>query len=273
MCLDRCVRGRLICDVIIAYDTPLEAIETRTCLVNCANYAEAQRRIIVEQLKIVSSKRGGGGGNSSDVIAPRRSQRARSRQRASSPSCQKIARGQLKFCRLKTLLMWPLRKQMLIVNRIKLIKLIAISIVIVAISHMAYRHLSSHLATTIKFYSNPLAAIGTLSAPVSYYSTMSADNYATVSYVTTPDESVARELAKKLVEGRLAACVNLVKNVESIYEWKGQIEKDEEVLMVIKSESHKSQELAEFVEKNHPYDCPEVVTLKVRIRLLKLLHF
>jgi periplasmic divalent cation tolerance protein len=62
--------------------------------------------------------------------------------------------------------------------------------------------------------------------------------------------------------------VNIVKNVESIYEWKGAIEHDNEVLMVIKSQSEKSQDLAKFVQANHPYECPEVVTLKVSINLI-----
>lgn len=65
------------------------------------------------------------------------------------------------------------------------------------------------------------------------------------------------------MSNRLAACVNLVKNVESVYEWNGKMESDTEILMIIKSHSSKAQELTQFVEKNHPYDCPEVVTMKV----------
>ena len=68
---------------------------------------------------------------------------------------------------------------------------------------------------------------------------------------------------RKLVEGRLAACVNIVKGVESVYEWKGKIEQDSEILLIIKSYSHKSEELAKFIQENHPYECPELVTLKV----------
>uniref|UniRef100_A0A6G1SCZ1 Protein CutA n=1 Tax=Aceria tosichella TaxID=561515 RepID=A0A6G1SCZ1_9ACAR len=70
-------------------------------------------------------------------------------------------------------------------------------------------------------------------------------------------------VARKLVEHRLAACVNIVKNIESIYEWKDKIEQDSEVLMIIKSNSQKSADLAKFVQDNHPYDCPEVVTVRV----------
>lgn len=84
-----------------------------------------------------------------------------------------------------------------------------------------------------------------------------------VSYVTAPNEFVARDLSRRLVESRLAACVNIVKTIESIYEWKGKIESDNETLLIIKSHSSKSKELSEFVLKNHPYDCPEVITLDV----------
>lgn len=87
--------------------------------------------------------------------------------------------------------------------------------------------------------------------------------HALVAYVTTPNEDVARNLAKQLIENRLAACVNIVKTIESIYEWKGVVEQDQESMLIIKTHSKKSDDLIKFVEKNHPYDCPEVITVKV----------
>lgn len=94
-------------------------------------------------------------------------------------------------------------------------------------------------------------------------STTTMDDYVTVTYVTAPTEDVARKLAKKLVENRFAACVNIVKTIESIYEWKGQVEKDNESMLIIKSLSSKTAALTEFVESNHPYECPEVITVKL----------
>lgn len=87
--------------------------------------------------------------------------------------------------------------------------------------------------------------------------------HVTVTYVTAPNEDVARKLAKQLVENRLAACVNIVKTIESIFEWKGVIEHEQESMLIIKSHSKKTKDLIEFVEKNHPYDCPEVLAVKV----------
>lgn len=57
--------------------------------------------------------------------------------------------------------------------------------------------------------------------------------------------------------------MNIVKSIESVYEWKDQVEIEEESLLIIKSSSEKTKDLTEFIEKHHPYDCPEVVTLKV----------
>ena len=65
------------------------------------------------------------------------------------------------------------------------------------------------------------------------------------------------------MEHKLAACVNILDGVESVYEWEGKIENENEVLMIIKSLSSKAGELADFVVRNHPYDCPEVITTRV----------
>lgn len=65
------------------------------------------------------------------------------------------------------------------------------------------------------------------------------------------------------MRNRIAACVNIVNSVESIYEWEGKLEKSHESMLIIKSHSSKNKELVEFVNSNHKYDCPEVVTMKV----------
>lgn len=57
--------------------------------------------------------------------------------------------------------------------------------------------------------------------------------------------------------------MNIVKGVISVYEWKDLIEENEEALLLIKSCDGKTKALTEFIEVNHPYDCPEVLTVKV----------
>ena len=80
--------------------------------------------------------------------------------------------------------------------------------------------------------------------------------------VSSPEEG--RRLAQGILEKRLAACVNLVPNIESHYWWQGKLEKSEEILLLIKSSTEQFDALKAFVQLNHSYDCPEVVALEPR---------
>lgn len=71
----------------------------------------------------------------------------------------------------------------------------------------------------------------------------------------------AERLAQRLVEGGLAACVNLVPGVKSIYRWEGKIQQDNEVLLIIKTSSEQWEELQAAFRAHHPYDCPELLLL------------
>jgi periplasmic divalent cation tolerance protein len=81
--------------------------------------------------------------------------------------------------------------------------------------------------------------------------------------ITAPSEEEASGIAKKLVEARLAACVNIIKNVRSIYRWQGRIEDDAEVLMVVKTRKDLMEKLTEEVKVLHSYDVPEVIALPI----------
>lgn len=85
----------------------------------------------------------------------------------------------------------------------------------------------------------------------------------TVTLVTCKDRAQAKRIARALVEDRLAACVNVVPGVSSIYAWKGKIEESREVLLVIKSRAALSKRLAARVRALHSYSVPEVVTLPI----------
>lgn len=80
---------------------------------------------------------------------------------------------------------------------------------------------------------------------------------------TCPDEATASKLAGCLVEERLAACVNILPAIRSVYRWQGKICDDAEVLVVIKSLASRYQELESWLLENHPYDTPEIVALPV----------
>ena len=73
----------------------------------------------------------------------------------------------------------------------------------------------------------------------------------------------AGELAHKLVEKRLAACVNIVKELASVYRWQGKIHEDPESLLVIKTSRARIGELTDEIVALHPYAVPAVVALPV----------
>ena len=80
---------------------------------------------------------------------------------------------------------------------------------------------------------------------------------------TASTAAEAEAIARRLVEERLAACVNVVTGVRSFYRWKGKIEKSPEWLLVIKSSRGRFEELRAALEKLHSYDVPEVIALPV----------
>ncbi|HSN18102.1 MAG TPA: divalent-cation tolerance protein CutA [Gammaproteobacteria bacterium] len=80
---------------------------------------------------------------------------------------------------------------------------------------------------------------------------------------TVPDRESGERIAQALVEERLAACVNLVPGLTSIYRWQGKVEKEPECLLVIKSTAARSQALMERIKTLHPYDMPEMIVLPI----------
>jgi periplasmic divalent cation tolerance protein len=81
--------------------------------------------------------------------------------------------------------------------------------------------------------------------------------------VTAPSKDVGRDVARALLEQRLAACVNVVPSIASFYTWEGELCSDEEVLLVIKSKEAAFDELVAAVRDVHPYDVPEIIALPV----------
>ena len=78
---------------------------------------------------------------------------------------------------------------------------------------------------------------------------------------TFPDTETARQIGTKLVESQLAACVNLLPGVESIYRWQGQVETATEVLALIKTTRAAFDPLQSTLTALHPYDVPEILAL------------
>lgn len=80
---------------------------------------------------------------------------------------------------------------------------------------------------------------------------------------TCPDSATARAIAHHLVDKSLAACVNVLPGVTSIYRWQGQIESAEEHLLIIKSQQALFDTIEVAIKSIHPYDVPEIVAIKL----------
>ena len=80
---------------------------------------------------------------------------------------------------------------------------------------------------------------------------------------TFPSADKAAEVARILVEERLAACVNLVSGIRSIYRWQGAVSDDSEALAVIKTTPERYEALAARLLSLHPYEVPELIALPV----------
>jgi periplasmic divalent cation tolerance protein len=93
-----------------------------------------------------------------------------------------------------------------------------------------------------------------------------ADARVYVVLITAPPDK-AVEIARTLVESRLAACVNIVERVRSVYWWEGRVTEDAEALLIVKTSRGALADLIGKVREIHPYKVPEVIALPVEAGL------
>ncbi len=84
-----------------------------------------------------------------------------------------------------------------------------------------------------------------------------------VVFITVSNEEEAAKIAHALVEARLAACVNIVKGVRSLYLWKGKIEDESEFLMIAKTRRELFEALLKKVKELHSYSVPEIIAFSI----------
>jgi periplasmic divalent cation tolerance protein len=93
--------------------------------------------------------------------------------------------------------------------------------------------------------------------------------------VTVPNDEVAKKLAHGIVSNKLAACVNIIPQLTSIYEYEGKIHEDSELLLMIKTKTGRVEDLVKFVRENHPYSVAEVISTPIEngnLPYLKWIH-
>jgi periplasmic divalent cation tolerance protein len=78
---------------------------------------------------------------------------------------------------------------------------------------------------------------------------------------TAGSEAEARKIANQLVERRLAACVNIVPRIQSVYRWEGKIETADEYLLIIKTTKARSTDVQATIRELHSYDLPECIVI------------
>ena len=102
---------------------------------------------------------------------------------------------------------------------------------------------------------------------------MPEDKDPIVVLVTTPNISEAEKIAGELVKDGLAACVNIINKVRSIYRWQGEICRDSEALCIIKSVKGNFEALKDKVKSMHSYTVPEVIGLPIEVGSEKYLKW
>jgi periplasmic divalent cation tolerance protein len=90
---------------------------------------------------------------------------------------------------------------------------------------------------------------------------------------TCPTSSAATVIATALLEERIAACVNRLPGIKSMYRWEGRVERDDEVLLLIKTTSQMFPRVEETIAKLHPYELPEIIGVPLSAGSLAYLNW
>lgn len=82
-------------------------------------------------------------------------------------------------------------------------------------------------------------------------------------FVTFPNRESAESVAKGLVEHHLAACVQILGPIDSVYRWQGQVESAKEWLCLVKTSREAFEKVADFIRQQHPYEVPEIIAVPI----------
>ena len=92
-------------------------------------------------------------------------------------------------------------------------------------------------------------------------------------WTNLPDRAAAEALAARLVEERVAACVNILSPCRSVYRWRGEVQRDEEHPVLIKTTCERDAALEQAIRAAHPYELPEIVAVPIERGLPEYLRW
>jgi periplasmic divalent cation tolerance protein len=84
-----------------------------------------------------------------------------------------------------------------------------------------------------------------------------------VIFIAASNKKEAKVIAQQLVKNKLVACVNIVKEIESLFRWKGKVDQAKEVLLVVKSRKDKLAKIIKLVKSLHSYEVPEIIAMPI----------
>ncbi|XP_063000867.1 protein CutA homolog [Elgaria multicarinata webbii] len=84
-----------------------------------------------------------------------------------------------------------------------------------------------------------------------------------VAIINCPNEQTARDIARAIMDRKLAACVNILPRTSTMYIWKGEIEEGTEILLLVKTRTSKIKELSNYIRSAHPFEIPELISLLI----------
>ena len=91
------------------------------------------------------------------------------------------------------------------------------------------------------------------------------ENKIKVLFTTFYKREDALKIGEKLVELNLSPCIQLIPKIESIFKWEGKVQKEDEILLLIKYDLRKESELITYLDEHHPYEIPEIISTKFDI--------
>ena len=90
-----------------------------------------------------------------------------------------------------------------------------------------------------------------------------SESHPMLATTTAPDLETAQRIARRLVEDRLAACVQIIQGIRSVYRWQGRVQEEPEVLLLVKTSETQIPRIEDLLHQIHPYELPELAGVPI----------